>query len=181
MTFHPGGEGLAQDRDQRLQGRKWQHIQPGRGGGLHVRRPNRPQDLPVDRGRFSRCNVLKGISLVFVFNFFAHIFFVMRSHCSRISGLVESLQFFFLFVLFFDFCHSGLQAAEKFETMNGEDVKHSTADLNVKPNFNHCKLNSHSTLVTLRKAGISKCILLLTHTPYLSCAPPALNSFCVWC
>lgn len=48
MIFHPGGEGLAQDRDQRLQGRKWQHIQPGCGGGLHVRRPDRPQDLPVE-------------------------------------------------------------------------------------------------------------------------------------
>lgn len=43
-----GGEGLAQNRDQRLQGWKRQLLQPGGGRGLHVRRPHSPQKLPVD-------------------------------------------------------------------------------------------------------------------------------------
>lgn len=42
-----GGEGLAQNRDQRLQGWKRQLLQPGGGRGLHVRRPHSPQKLPV--------------------------------------------------------------------------------------------------------------------------------------
>lgn len=46
-----GREGLAQDRDQRLQRRKWKLVQLGAGGGLHVRRPNCPQRLPLDETR----------------------------------------------------------------------------------------------------------------------------------
>lgn len=49
-----GGEGLAPNRDQRLQGRKRQLLQPGGGGGLHVRRPHSPEKLPVGH----RCDVL---------------------------------------------------------------------------------------------------------------------------
>lgn len=37
-----GREGLAPNRDQQLQGRKRQLLQPGGGGGLHVRRPHSP-------------------------------------------------------------------------------------------------------------------------------------------
>lgn len=76
-----GRERLAQDCDQCLQGRKWQHIQPGSGGGLHVWRPNCPKDLPVEttthcknhvflsKGTLLRCNVEKG---KFFYNFFLH-------------------------------------------------------------------------------------------------------------
>lgn len=41
-SLSSGGEGLAQDRDQCLQGRKWEHIQLGVGGGLYVWRPSCP-------------------------------------------------------------------------------------------------------------------------------------------
>lgn len=46
-VFVAGGEGLAADRHQRLQRRQRQHLQLGTGGGLHVRRPRRPQGVPV--------------------------------------------------------------------------------------------------------------------------------------
>lgn len=94
-----GWEWLAQDCDQCLQGRKWQHIQPGSGGGLHVWRPNRPQDLPVEttthcknhvflswtKGTLLRCNVEKGI-------FFFLEVWSRGSHCS--AGMNPDLYHF---------------------------------------------------------------------------------------
>lgn len=54
LAICAGGERLAEDRDQRLQGWQRQLLQPGGGGELHVWRPDRPQELPVGR----RCDVL---------------------------------------------------------------------------------------------------------------------------
>lgn len=53
-VFLPGWEGLAEDRNQRLQGRKWQSVQPGTGGRLHVRRSHRAQDLHVDNRQWDQ-------------------------------------------------------------------------------------------------------------------------------
>lgn len=84
-----GWAGLAEDCDQRLQRRKWQQVQPGAGGGLHVRRSHRPQRLPLDELRVTQCCCLpiivvkgnfymlvqkqKGIKKIKCF-FFLHIF-----------------------------------------------------------------------------------------------------------
>lgn len=84
-----GGERLAQDRDQRLQGRQRELLQPGGGGGLHVWRPHRPQGPPVgprgdvlsSQGEGSSSNAaLKRERTLFFFWFVFFSFSSVRDH-----------------------------------------------------------------------------------------------------